>query len=30
MHVGDTLYEKQDRIKYVYFVNGAVISLVIT
>ena len=28
MPVGETLYEIEDRIKYVYFVNGAVVSLV--
>ncbi len=28
MGAGDTLYEKHDHIKYVYFVNGAVVSLV--
>jgi CRP-like cAMP-binding protein len=28
MGVGDTLYKKHDHIKYVYFVNGAVVSLV--
>ena len=28
LHSGDTLYETKDRIKYVYFVNRAVISLV--
>jgi CRP-like cAMP-binding protein len=28
LHRGDTLYETKDRIKYVYFVNRAVVSLV--
>jgi CRP-like cAMP-binding protein len=28
LHSGDTLYKTQDRIKHVYFVNGAVVSLV--
>jgi CRP-like cAMP-binding protein len=28
MPLGETLYEIEDRIKYVYFVNGAIVSLV--
>jgi CRP-like cAMP-binding protein len=28
LHSGDTLYKTKDRIKHVYFVNGAVVSLV--